>query len=169
VPSGSGSDPHLLALLRAIRLRAAAPEAAAAGEADVEAAFAAGARSIAEGTGDAAHRGVQAGAAGDEHAALPPGRVLPGLPAAAPPPQLPASPANPEAPGPDDAGSADAESPAAGRPANPDPFAQSPGALPPPHPARPVSPFQLSPTEPAHPHASQAIWRRMPSILSPKW
>ncbi|MEV6601077.1 hypothetical protein AB0M36_30130 [Actinoplanes sp. NPDC051346] len=35
----SGSDPHLLALLRAMRLRSAAPEAAAAGEADAAAAL----------------------------------------------------------------------------------------------------------------------------------
>ncbi|MFI5492251.1 hypothetical protein [Actinoplanes sp. NPDC051859] len=37
--SGSGSDPHMLALLRAMRLRAAAPDAAAAGAADAEAAL----------------------------------------------------------------------------------------------------------------------------------
>ncbi|MEV4703474.1 flavohemoprotein [Actinoplanes sp. NPDC049316] len=38
--AGSGSDPHMLALLRAMRLRLAAPDAAAAGAADVEAALA---------------------------------------------------------------------------------------------------------------------------------
>ncbi|WIM98295.1 flavohemoprotein [Actinoplanes oblitus] len=37
--SGPGSDPHLLALLRAIRLRQSAPDAAAAGEADAAAAL----------------------------------------------------------------------------------------------------------------------------------
>lgn len=37
--SGPGSDPHLLALLRAIRLRQNAPDAAAAGEADTAAAL----------------------------------------------------------------------------------------------------------------------------------
>ncbi|UQU62945.1 flavohemoprotein [Couchioplanes caeruleus] len=37
--AGSGSDPHMLALLRAMRLRLAAPDAAAAGAADVEAAL----------------------------------------------------------------------------------------------------------------------------------
>lgn len=39
VSTGSGSDPHLLALLRAMRLRSAAPDAAAAGEADATAAL----------------------------------------------------------------------------------------------------------------------------------
>ncbi|MEV4639582.1 FAD-binding oxidoreductase [Actinoplanes sp. NPDC049548] len=38
--SGSGSDPHMLALLRAMRLRSAAPDAVAAGEADADAALA---------------------------------------------------------------------------------------------------------------------------------
>ncbi|GGQ50529.1 hypothetical protein [Couchioplanes azureus] len=42
--SGSGSDPHMLALLRAMRLRAAAPDAAAAGERDAAAALAGRAR-----------------------------------------------------------------------------------------------------------------------------
>lgn len=40
--SGSGSDPHLLALLRAIRLRQAAPEAAEAGAADASAVLSGG-------------------------------------------------------------------------------------------------------------------------------
>jgi NAD(P)H-flavin reductase len=154
VPSGSGSDPHLLALLRALRLRAAAPEAAAAGEADVEAAFTTEARSTAEGTGDAAHRGVQAGPAGDEHAALPPGRVLPGLPAAPPPQQLHAATGN--ADGPDGSG-ADAEPATPSRPANPDPFAQAPGAPPPSHPTRPVNPFRRTPPEPSRPAAPPAV------------
>ncbi|MFI7597995.1 hypothetical protein [Actinoplanes sp. NPDC049681] len=39
--TGSGSDPHMLALLRAMRLRSAAPDAAAAGEADAAAALSA--------------------------------------------------------------------------------------------------------------------------------
>jgi NAD(P)H-flavin reductase/hemoglobin-like flavoprotein len=42
VSSGPGSDPHLLALLRAIRLRQAAPEAAEAGAADAAAALSGG-------------------------------------------------------------------------------------------------------------------------------
>ena len=93
--SGSGSDPHLLGLLRALRLRAAAPEAAAAGADDAAAALG----KTDEGTRDLPSRGLPAGSAGVERAALPPGDVRPG-PAAAAPPELPAGPDPVAQPGP---------------------------------------------------------------------
>lgn len=63
--SGSGADQHLLALLRAIRLRQAAPDAVAAGVADTAAALTEMSRRDAE-----------------EHEALPPGGTRLSLPAA---------------------------------------------------------------------------------------
>ncbi|WP_433303016.1 globin [Actinoplanes sp. CA-030573] len=82
--SGSGADPHLLALLRAIRLRQAAPDAVAAGVADAAAALTQG------GEGGGRQRRP------DE---LPPGEPAPGgpLPGALPPGERHAAlPAGPE-------------------------------------------------------------------------
>ncbi len=109
--SGSGSDPHLMALLRAIRLRLAAPAAAA----DTEAALSR--RDPAPGTSSAL-----------EHPA--PGVARLGLPTAPPARSLPAGPATPDPAVPAAAEPA-AEEPAAARPANRDPFAQPPTSAPP--------------------------------------
>ncbi len=73
----SGSDPHLMALLRAIRLRLAAPEAAAAGAADADAALGGGSPST----------GTPGSPVRPEH----PARL--GLPPAPPHRSLPAGPA----------------------------------------------------------------------------
>jgi len=136
VTSGSGSDPHLLALLRALRLRLAAPEAAAAGAADTAAALS---DQASDGTNGGQYRGFPGRPAGVERTALPPGRERPGLPAATPPPELPAEPY---------------------RPANPDPFARSPGGdavrepAPPVHPAGLISSFRAGAPGPAEPAGS---------------
>jgi NAD(P)H-flavin reductase len=166
VSSGSGSDPHLLALLRAIRLRLAAPEAAAAGVADTGAALGGtpaakpAAASPAGETGhpqwlthpdrpaapresngpDAAQHLALPPAA--QHLALPPAAQTPALPPAAQHLALPPAAQTPALP------------PAAQTPALP-PAAQTP-ALPasPPTPAVPASP--PAPPLPAVP-ASPAV------------
>ena len=71
--SGHGADQHLLALLRAIRLRRAAPDAVAAGIADTAAALAA----IRADDDESGHPVLPPG---EEHQALPPGRPRLGLP-----------------------------------------------------------------------------------------
>src|SRR5262245_42838385 len=70
--SGSGADEHLLALLRAIRLRQAAPDAVAAGIADTAAA-------LTEGLG----RREPSAESGEGHHALPAGPELPEHPSGA--------------------------------------------------------------------------------------
>ncbi|MDY7085484.1 MAG: flavohemoprotein [Actinomycetota bacterium] len=71
--SGSGADQHLLALLRAIRLRQAAPDAAAAGVADTVEAL--------REQGEAGHIALPPA---EPHEALPPATPRPGLPSAQP-------------------------------------------------------------------------------------
>ncbi|GID20691.1 hypothetical protein Aab01nite_42810 [Paractinoplanes abujensis] len=82
--SGSGADQHLLALLRAIRLRQAAPDAVAAGIADTVEAL--------REQEAAAHGHPQALPAlppAEPHEALPPATARPGLPAGPPHPGAP--------------------------------------------------------------------------------
>ncbi len=110
--SGSGADQHLLALLRAIRLRQAAPDAVAAGIADTAAALTelglTGEGRPADGGDADAERGSRGAGAGS-----PPGGgsgffggsgagaggTPPALPAAEPPAALPPGPARPALPG----------------------------------------------------------------------
>jgi NAD(P)H-flavin reductase/hemoglobin-like flavoprotein len=132
VSSGSGSDPHLLALLRAIRLRQAAPDAAAAGAADASAAL--------SGHPLPGHPLPGHALSGTDTAASPPAQpVPPALPSEPVPPAFPSEPAPPALPpglfrpglpsAPAHPALEQSAAPASGSepvaPANADPFAQA--------------------------------------------
>ena len=160
----TGSDPHLMALLRAIRLRAAAPEAAAAGAADTEAAL--GGRHAP----DAEHGGhlpldQQRGTLPEaQHRSLPPAPSplsLPAGPSAAEDPALSPPSASAESP----------EMVVPGRPANADPFAQPIDLVAEANVAAAASAAETDPEAPelppAHPAATARVMHPLPAAEAP--